>query len=284
MKITYYITNLFDEGISIKEFENEIIYFCDLLEKISDKGDTVLIPEELYSLLFREKVLFVDYLYNTGYSSDIREYLVQTLNEIRNIDETYESIFDRTFDETNPDFNALVGIRTNESITNSELFVSDINKILTPHRYYLKMQDSISGFVRYYRSSFPKLFFHNRVDQTLKDFSDIKEHVSELTRHLSVLNDEVKDLFISLNKDGAEVYKMLSSIHNIYASGRGSNENKSLYLCDFIDENDVLIEIRCNPHTKLYNKHSDYRVYFHWGNKKIQGGKILIGHIGNHWE
>jgi hypothetical protein len=145
------------------------------------------------------------------------------------------------------------------------------------------MSVTIQEFTSDIEGCFPDLVFHARIYETINAYHDIGNHSDELIRHLSILNDHVKRIYTESEGNIETVFSRLSAEYGIISSGRGSNEGLDLFTCNFINSNGENVRIRCNPHTKLYEPNSDYRIYFHWGNANIENGKILIGHIGRHW-
>lgn len=65
-------------------------------------------------------------------------------------------------------------------------------------------------------------------------------------------------------------------------SGKGSKEDKS-YNKEIIYNNEKF-QLTCNPHTKLYNKRTDQRIYFCWGREEIENHRIIVVRIGDHWD
>lgn len=135
-------------------------------------------------------------------------------------------------------------------------------------------------------------FFHennkNSVKPILDDFS------GKIIFHLSALHD----LFPKIKDEGhynhAELLKKFSIAANLdkHASLEGGGKFRKDLKFDFDKvEPDGSISkesLVCEPHMKLcYNDandgaYYDHRIYFHFGNPKIHGGKILIAHIGEH--
>ena len=100
-------------------------------------------------------------------------------------------------------------------------------------------------------------------------------------RHLCVLNDYGDKVYDYTGKNEKNALLELQSCFKIYCSGKGSNEtmtyNKDMY---FKGEK---YSLTCNPHTKLFKKHSNQRIYFCWGRVEIDNHKIIIVRIGDHW-
>ena len=282
-KITYYTTSLLEDNLSLEKLEGKILRYCDLLNNIIDNKDEIRIPLQIYGSSLDGQITFTDYLYNPEYASDIRDLFFETIREFNNEDLDFHYLYKLLDEENNLSYKALVGIHNNKYINEDRLYVNSNNSLHFPHRFYLGKIDSIDKFKENLKSCFPNLIFHERTQHSLNVFNNITEHSYELIRHLSVLNDFAKKLYIEIGGASDEIYNRLKIEYKIITSGRGSNEGLKKYLCEFRNNNGHLEDVRCNPHTKLYNSYSDFRIYFNWGRESIENGKILIGHIGNHW-
>ncbi|WP_434748034.1 hypothetical protein [Paenibacillus amylolyticus] len=281
--ISYYIAPLLDDNLSFPQFESSIVDFCDLLDAIIDNEDEVKIPKGLYETAIVNDIIFADYLFNTEYASDTRELFFEVIMKQIVDDIDYNSLFSTLDSSENTSYKALTGIVDNKFINQDQLYVKNKNFICWPHRFYLLRSRNLDDFKRNYRKCFPMLIFHERIEKTLNVFNDITEHVEEVVRHLSVLNDFAKELYLETGGASDEIYRRLKSEYNIISSGRGSNESLNKFLCNFSNMDNEFEEVRCNPHSKLYTDYSEYRIYFNWGRERIENGKILIGHIGGHW-
>lgn len=105
--------------------------------------------------------------------------------------------------------------------------------------------------------------------------------MDELIRHLTILNDVGNKLYTYHNKNEKATLEELKSSYHLECSGKGSNERKS-YNKDFIYDNKKY-QLTCNPHTKLYKKRSDKRIYFCWGRDEIKNHSMIVVRIGDHW-
>ncbi|HDR4513822.1 hypothetical protein [Bacillus cereus group sp. TH150LC] len=282
-KISFYISSLLDDNSSIMEFEKKIISFCDLLDDIIDNDDQINIPSEFYTSTIDGNITLAEYLFDPQHASDPRDLLCENIREYKTKDIDYLHLYELLDEKDNVSYNALVGMHANKYINEDRLYINTRDKLFSPQRFYLGQLKSIDSFKEDFQSCFPNLVFHERVKHTLNAFNDITTHSSELIRHLSVLNDSAKNLYITIGRASDEIYDRLRSEFNIIASGRGANEGLHKFQCQFYNIHNKVENIRCNPHTKLYYAHSDFRIYFSWGREDIEGGKILVGHIGNHW-
>lgn len=283
-KISFYISTLLDDNSSISEFEKKIVEFCDLLNSIIDNNDEIRIPLQFYESTIDGSITVADYLFNPKYASPYRDLFFENIREYQSEDIEFGRLYLLLDEANNESYKALVGILENKFINEDRLYINCIDRMLSPHRFYLEQLNSLDEFKEDFKRCFPNLIFHVRIDQTINVFNNINEHSRELIRHLSILNDFAKNLYLEIGVSSNEIYDRLRSEYKIIASGRGSNEGLDKFLCKFANNQNELEEVRCNPHSKLYTAHSDYRIYFHWGRENIQNGKILIGHIGNHWD
>lgn len=289
MKLNHCIIPLIDSTDEISDFNNQVQHFCLIIDAIldhdgEDEDDKVWALDCIYESFFSGNIAFSDYLFNSKYSSDSRELLFETIMKLPSCDVTLENLIEAVNSGDDKEHRALIGIKDCEIITDQRLYINHINKINFPHRYYLERTSTLEDFKKHYQKCFPNLIFHSRVDRTLSAFHDITKYSEELVRHLTILNDFAKKLYEEYSNGAERVYSELRATHKIRCSGKGSNEKLDMFLCEFPDKNNKLIQIRCSPHTKLYENYSDLRIYFHWGNKSIHDGKLLIGHVGAHWK
>jgi hypothetical protein len=281
--VSYYISQLFDDNLSIEQFEYKIVNFVDLLNRLTEHQDTIRVPLDLYENRLVGSITVSEYLFKPEHASDARELLFETITKLGTESIEFRELYELLDSKSNDSYKALAGMTENKYINEQQLYVNHETQMLFPYRYYLGKSITLDGFKMMYKKCFPALAFHERTSGTLNAFHNITEHSKELIRHLSVLNDYVKDLYTETGGDNEEVFRILKSRFDIYSSGRGSNEGLNNFRCSFPNSRKVLEEVRFNPHTKLYTEYSDFRIYFNWGRESIENGKILIGHIGGHW-
>lgn len=283
-KVEFFLIPIEDRDASdIQEIEKDLYEYCLFVEEISDdkKNKTY----DFYDYDIVKDVPISDYLFSdiNGISEDTRNFLIETTSKISTSDINSHEIIELINSENNHKYKVLIGLSNNEKILNSMLYMTKKEEYLKPIRYYILNSEDIEEFSSLMEEAYPDLYFNDRILDTMKALKPITNHVEELNRHLSALNDDAKKIYIMSNKSSDEFYRVFNSKHNIIVSGRGGNEGLDDYICEFKDVHGISQKIRCNPHTKLYAKHSDYRIYFNFGRDNIEDGKILIGHIGNHW-
>lgn len=284
-KIEFFLTSFNEDGSNgdIEEIESKIRRYCDLIDYINENNDELLLPDQFYEQKLVNDVLMYEYLYENEYSSDARELLYSYLRELPPSDITYNDLFSAINAQVTNEYKALLGMSTNVFILQENLYINSKEKWLKAHRFYLLKSNSLEEFIFNLEGCFPNLVFHERVYETIKVFKDIHSHSTELVRHLVSLNDYVKPVYLEVGITSGEIFRILKAERNIISSGRGDNEGLNLYICIFKNDEGEPEEVKCNPHTKLYNAYSDYRIYFNWGKDNIKDGRILVGHIGNHW-
>lgn len=157
-----------------------------------------------------------------------------------------------------------------------------VNDVLQIKRFYLKNVEDYKIFEDRAKACFPNIVFHKEAFKYIEKLGKCADVVEELIRHLSVLNDVAKKTYNYHNKNEKEVLADFKAGYNIECSGKGSNEEKS-YNKDIIYDNKKF-QLTCNPHTKLFNKRTDQRIYFCWGRDEIQEHNIIVVRIGDHWQ
>lgn len=284
-KINYYLTSIYSNTMKdIEEIEKYIDFYCDLLLYLDDNKDKTIVPNDYYLQELISGILVCDYLFDAQFESDSRNLLFEIIMKSDKCEHSYSEIFEMFKSIRGNEYIALAGIFQNEYITEDRLYINDKKNWLIPHRFYLEHSETLALFMNDIKDCFPNLVFNNRVEETAKVFHDIKKHSPEIIRHLTVLNDSAKELYKENEDNPSEVYQRLSAQYDIICTGRGSKEGLEMFQCIFTNDNNEDEIVRCNPHTKLYNAYSDYRIYFHWGRSTIKGGNILVGHLGGHWK
>lgn len=156
-----------------------------------------------------------------------------------------------------------------------------INDILQIKRFYLKKAEDYNILKDRARDCFPALVFHSEAFQNVEKLGKCADVAEELIRHLSVLNDVAKKTYDYHSKDEKIALAELKAGYDIVCSGKGSKEEKT-YNKEMV-YGDRKYQLTCNPHTKLYRKGTDQRIYFCWGRDEIEDHRIIIVRIGDHW-
>jgi hypothetical protein len=137
---------------------------------------------------------------------------------------------------------------------------------------------------------FPKLYFHERVRETIGDILD--NCPKKIVYHLAALNDQFRSSQ-QQNLNRTQVLQHFSNTANLdeTATLEGDAKRKARLTFKFKNSAGNVEDVCCEPHLKIcYNDNhpgdSSYstnkRIYFHEGRPLIHGGNILIGHIGLH--
>lgn len=152
------------------------------------------------------------------------------------------------------------------------------------HRYYLSGITIVEEYFYGIMVAFPNLSFSDHVRYSLNDFSHLRDHVAEITRHLCVLNDHGGRIYREHGPDPDTVFRCLRAEGSIECSSQGDPVYaKEHFRFEFLSDGGAQVEVICSPHTKLYDPGSSYRIYFNWGERSVAAGeKLLVGHIGRH--
>ncbi len=126
------------------------------------------------------------------------------------------------------------------------------------------------------------MFFHEDTFDYIEKLGKCQDTAEELTRHRIVLNDAGQKLNEYHHKDEKSVLAEIELGDGVISSGKGSNEEKEYN--KKISYKGKTYQLTCNPHTKLFEKRTDQRIYFCWGRDEIENHKLIIVRIGNHWE
>ncbi len=162
-------------------------------------------------------------------------------------------------------------------------------KFFNIKRIYLN-QFSKSEFKDNLRECFENIFFDEGISTTINtlqnDFSLIK---SEIIMHLSKLDDYYSEFVKQRNcgcsnREIAEHFHEYSKIACSPQAGRdGVKKLERIFFNSDTRRNE---KICCELHTKFDNRGKDHekkdRIYFSVGRDGIQGGKIIVIHIGKH--
>lgn len=157
-----------------------------------------------------------------------------------------------------------------------------VNDIIKTKRYYILQTNTYEEYEKLAGECFNRLIFHDDAFKSINKLGKIKDIREELTRHLRTLNDVAGRLYQYYEGNEKSVLADLNVEWDIICSGKGSKEeteyNKKI---KWMEKEYILT---CNPHTKLYKKNTDQRIYFCWGRKEIDNHKIIIVRIGDHWK
>jgi hypothetical protein len=123
--------------------------------------------------------------------------------------------------------------------------------------------------------------FSTQIRAGLRKIPGFGNHVIEIVKNLSVLNDDAYDVFMNNKSNLSVAFSILSA--KLRECTPDSPENAEYLIFNFLTDNGNNELVECSPHTKLIRKDSNLRIYFYWCHKRVGGGKkVLIGKIGPH--
>ncbi len=269
------------QGIGIDEVRN-------LEDNINylQENELVYIPNEFYNKEDKNQITAIDYIYGTK-QNDITDYLLDIISKQKQCQDTYEDLKEKVEfgylaishgDITDEVFPICIESTKNRQ---EEKYV-EVNDVIKVKRYYLEKNDSYEIYEKRSKDCFPDIVFHKDAFQHINRLGKGMDVVKELTRHLSILNDVGKKLYEYNGRNEKTTLDELKSAYKIECSGKGSKEEK-MFNKDITYHN-IKYQLTCNPHTKLFKKHTDQRIYFCWGRDEIKEHSIIVVRIGNHWQ
>lgn len=264
-------------------------------ERFPKDPDEIMVSSEIYHEKICGEYTFCDLAYNSK--------SITTLS--RDSKRALQLLVDRNKKIDLDDLAILTNIRISSKILQGLLCLKDtsiddeINKSLVNsidcwyklHRRYLEQYcDTELQFYEEIVMYYEKLFIHPRVEKSLNTIEGgLQKFLKNLSFNLTQLNDRFKDY----NPSEANLRAILhqfSADCGVDATLEGNCKRKKDFTFDFTDpESNQTYSVCCEPHLKLTNsdlpgdtKFYYNRIYFHQGLTSIQGGRILVGHIGKH--
>lgn len=265
--------------------EEEVYEFGERIDLLK-KAENVYVPNEFYETADCNDIKAFDFLYGGG-QNDISDYLSEIISKQRVCPDTYDEIRERaeygyvpiSSNDVSEEIAQICAINVEDREEEKCVCVSDILQI---KRFYLKKADAYKVFIDRVRDCFPALVFHGEAFQNVEKLGKCTDVAEELIRHLSVLNDVAKKTYDYHRKNERAALAELKAGYNIECSGKGSNEEKTYN--KEMTYGGRKYQLTCNPHTKLYHKRTDQRIYFCWGRDEIEGHRIIIVRVGPHWQ
>lgn len=217
---------------------------------------------------------------------DMADYLLDVFSKIVQCDKSYLETLESSYRgyavissaDIDEELRDVCVYNVTESRLEKKILVNDVVKV---KRYYLNLSTSYEEYKLRVRDCFTELIFHEDAFKSVNKLGKIHEIRKELTRHLSALNDVAGVAYTYYNGKESDVFKELDAGGGIVCSGKGANESRDFKKKITWEETEYTLT--CNPHTKLFRKNTDQRIYFCWGRKEIKGHKIIIVRIGDHW-
>lgn len=264
----------------------------DEVQKLDDnlkylqENEKIYIPSEFYDKEDKNHITISDYIFGME-QNEVTDYLLEIISKQRQCEVTYESLEERTeigyLAITHEDvLSELADICVECTRDVEEEKSIRVNDVIKVKRYYLKKVDSFDKYKDKADVCFPHIVFHKDAFKYVQRLGKCADVIDELTRHLVTLNDVAKKLYEYNGRNEKQTLNELKSTYNIECSGKGSNEEESFN--KEIVFGTKKYQLTCNPHTKLFKKHTDQRIYFCWGRSEIREHSIIIVRIGDHWK
>lgn len=271
-----------------------------LIEELSSTCSDIRLNEDIvykndviYSIeIFQNKQIY-EIIWNpedNTFTDNQKKALMLIIDHSTSISETYLEIIEKL---NNHDIKEIWGIicliKIDVLNVNREQLVYNFNDWLNFHRYFMGIYPiSEKHFFKECKISFPDIFFHNNIENTLSTLDgSIFNFCKTIVKALCFLNDNFKKYYDETNVQHS--LKLCSSAFGFEISLEGNAHRKKDLTFDFVDKNKKPKSICCDPHIKLCtsdnigDNHYYYnRIYFYGGHIDIEENKVLIGYIGKH--
>lgn len=268
--------------LPIKSFENlesKILKLKEVSDIINVNFDNISLSSDFMSPDSNGKTIFENMAINST-----TMFLFQFLGKGKSLSDDID-MFDY--------HNQFITLNDSDSITDKYLVKNKEDLIICYQKNAYCLLD-FSELFEWKRKCFPELLFsEDSFGNNNKGFGtnfqkDVFEKLYKQTVDcLIALNNQTNEL-IRLDVSN-RISTLQTSLSNIECSGKGSNEDKEykkkVYTIKEVngEKTQVESEIICTPHFKLIRRDSNFRIYFSWGNDKIQAQKFIIVKVGSHW-
>ncbi|MGV3288339.1 hypothetical protein ACE2AI_13100 [Bacillus wiedmannii] len=292
MKLDLYLCNT---SFNYRASEAELLSKClfnldDVVKRARELGEDIYVSPSWFNQVITENLEITSWLYehNEDYNNQDEKMLMsEIVKQTKYIDEKEYSEKTNLLKGNDPIGvpSAILCLFVEKPCDPPQNFNIHNKKDYTDvHRFYLNKSDSIEELFRGFQGCFPNLYCSESVLKSMKIFKPLHDYREEIIKHLSILNDEGYELYLEYDssKEKEVLQKLESS--GVICSGQGDSKYQNKHLSfTFLNDMGREQEVVCAPHTKLFHKGSDYRIYFTRFNPTIKKGeKILIGHIGDH--
>lgn len=254
---------------------NEIMDFAEIVSYCLEVEEKVIYNDDvLWSVYVEEEINFVDWLYSglgKGREEDRRLFL-----ELISKQELIS--YEKSVSNENDIYIAL-GEYENAVSSKSE-YVSERRNILAGIR-------DVMEYEQFMHSCFLNSHFADNILDEMRYIKNFSDYTEEITKCLSILNDEAIELYEEYHDDLKTAMAILQS--KLRKCSPDSKNAKFLkypfkYYEQIDGKNIARIKmIECSPHLKLIREDSNLRIYFSWKDTEIDNGeKVLVGRIGRH--
>lgn len=295
MKANFYIIpeSFQYDGEEKSILEEKIKNFAIDLRRIkeTDGNEIFCNPEIYYQPIFETKTIHD--IINDYQQKIIDRDVVQQLRIIWELEETDALINDIEEiylpNHTKDECHGLIAFKEIEGIPSEYQLVYGIDSWFKFKRYFLGLYPgSAEYFIPECGIYFENLYFHERNNTTANHL--LPHCAKRVLHHLGELNDKFTICRTS-PYNRVETLKVFNTVYEHdgqEASQEGDAARKKHFTFSFVTNNGSAEDVCCEPHLKIsYTDNggdfsNDRRIYFHEGKNNIEGGKILIGHIGKH--
>lgn len=279
-KLKAAVEQLADDCDYIREFDNNNIFRHEGIYEV------ILFNQiELYKIIYTEE-------YNHLLTRDQRFSLSSIIDKSQDSGEvSCSDVIELLESHDENDVYGLLCLHEIKDINTNYLIYNKNNWFEFHHyflgKYFFNEEYFYSECVKY----FPKLYFHSEIKNSLLSIEGgLSKFVKAIIYSLKALSNDFKTHYQHSNIPST--LKAFSSAVSIETTLEGDAKRKIDFTFSFKKNNqsDETEDICCEPHMKLCTsdipseklKHYFNRIYFHVGDDRIQEGRILIGHIGNH--
>lgn len=286
-----------NSDISTAEIENKTKKLAQdfIYIKRYKKTNKLYVHHDIFNVYYLNGILLSDLVYNwqdakKHIDRDVFNALQKILIESENTPHTSKEVIEVLLPEHNEDIcHGLIAFNQIQNVEPEFQIIYDNQSWHKFRRHFLSLYPKNADFfmtecVKY----FPSILFHpnnwNTVGDILPDFT------IKIVYHLTALNDKFRE-----SEDGRRNRQQVLEHFTLNcqldetASLEGDASRKPKFTYEFVDSSGSKRKICCEPHLKLCssgipgdNTYYFNRIYFHEGLPDFNGGRILVGHIGEH--
>jgi len=300
MKAEFYIIKesfLSNITIDKKDLVSKIeALHADFLEIRKHDTDSLFIHPGVYDLEFMPGISLTDLLYTATGGTHLDKETMSALKRVMVESEASEYNGDDIITVLLPEINGdnCIGIMTFNQLPDIErdyqIVYTDDSWLKLRRKFLGKFPTNPIHFIETCSVLFPSIYFHEQNKETVGVI--LSTCSKKIVAHLSALNDNFKNYKNKpYNRNDTLNRFSVGEKLDETASVEGNASRKRRLIFNFVDNNNQIEQVCCEPHLKLpYNDNypgdksysTDRRIYFHEGKENIHNGKILIGHIGDH--
>lgn len=278
---------------NLKDLQKTIQHINEINAKFQSEKDQVFKYDGIYEIVIFKNTSIGNFLYGGDESfrklRDEKFVLRTIIEHAKKINSNEEEILDLLRNDSNTLRGLLCLHLIHEDEIDNKLIIQTKEHWDNFHRHFLsKNPVDESNFYCESQKYFTNIHFHPNVEISLRRLEGgIEKFAETIVYNLTQLNDNFSKYHNP--SDRIKTLRMFSSICGVNASPEGNASKKPLLTFEFIDDNSYPISICCEPHLKLGDDdlrgdtHFYYnRIYFHEGKPNVEGGRILVAHIGKH--